>query len=96
MNSPGTLGRFGAVAVFIPGGGIPAGAVDNGGNFSADPLFCSKVIPRDYHLEDGSPCAPGNHPDGADCGVIGALPADCGGVSVETRTWGNIKAIYHD
>ena len=88
--------NIGCTDVYGPGGGIPAGAIDNGGNFSADPLFCSQMFPFDYHLEGGSPCTPGNHPDGADCGMIGALPADCGGVSVETRTWGHIKAIYHD
>lgn len=46
------------------------------GNLSADPLFCQVEVDN-YALEDGSPCRPGNHPDGADCGFIGAVDSDC-------------------
>ncbi len=62
-------------------------------NFSADPMFCGAT---NYHLQGDSPCAPGNHPDGIDCGLIGPLPVGCGPVTVETRTWGSIKAMYRD
>jgi len=62
-------------------------------NFSADPLFCGT---SNYYLHSDSPCAPGNHPDGIDCGLIGPLPVGCGPVSVETKTWGSIKAMYRD
>ncbi len=62
-------------------------------NFSADPMFCGV---GNYHLQSDSPCAPGNHPDGIDCGLIGPLPVGCGPVRVETRTWGSIKAMYRD
>jgi hypothetical protein len=48
---------------------------DEGGNFQADPLLCDLAEPA---LRDGSPCAPGNHPDSQDCGLIGALPVGCG------------------
>jgi hypothetical protein len=41
------------------------------GNFSADPLFCD-FASGDLSLQVGSPCAPGNHPGGAPCGLIGA------------------------
>jgi len=75
---------------------IPASATDTGGNFSADPQFCGLVAAYDFDLDGGSPCAPGNHPDGAACGLIGALPASCGGVPVQSVTWGGIKALYGD
>lgn len=45
--------------------------IDGGANFSADPLFCD-LANDDYRLDTGSPCLPGNHPQGADCGNIGA------------------------
>lgn len=79
-----------------PGGGIPSGAVDAGGNFLADPRFCGTVASYDYQLQDDTPCAPGNHPDGADCGLIGARPVGCGDVPVDYRSWGAIKALYRD
>lgn len=50
---------------------------DLGGNFSADPLFCRPQT-GDYSLDRNSPCLPGNHPEGADCGLIGALAQGCG------------------
>jgi hypothetical protein len=50
---------------------------DLGGNFSLDPLFCDAEN-GDYRLDGNSPCLPGNHPDGVDCGLIGALGWGCG------------------
>ena len=51
---------------------------DDGGNFSADPLFCG-TEGREYNLTSASPCAPGNHPDSAcDGELIGAMAAGCG------------------
>jgi len=67
--------------------------VDGYGNFSADPQFCGV---GNYYLQNDSPCAPGNHPDGFDCGVIGPLPVGCGPVSVQTKTWGAVKALYRN
>ena len=73
--------------------GIPD-PTGSGGNISVDPLFCS-VENDNYHLMGGSPCLPGYHPDGADCGLIGALGQDCGGPTrVMPSTWGQIKARY--
>jgi len=60
-------------------------------NFNADPLFCGA---GNYYLRADSPCAPGNHPDGFDCGLIGPLPVGCGTVSVQTKSWGAVKALY--
>jgi hypothetical protein len=50
---------------------------DLGGNFSDDPQFCDAAN-GDYTLDGQSPCLPGNHPDGVDCGLIGARDAGCG------------------
>lgn len=59
-------------------GGDDLCGTDEGGNFSADPLFCGSVE-RPYNLQDASPCAAGNHPDGAcDGALIGALVTGCG------------------
>lgn len=57
--------------------GCLAGQEDQDGNFSADPLFCGAAV-DDYTLDGQSPCLPGNHPDGVDCGLIGALGRGCG------------------
>ena len=47
-------------------------------NLSTDPLFCD-LAGEDYSLHEESPCLPGNHPDGADCGLIGAFGEGCAG-----------------
>jgi hypothetical protein len=53
-----------------------AGQEGINGNMSVDPAFCAPDI-GDLSLQSSSPCAPGNHPDGYDCGLIGALPIGC-------------------
>jgi len=60
-------------------GGDELCGIDGGCNFSADPLFCGTAL-HEYNLQPTSPCAPGNHPDGAGCGdtVCGAQPVGCG------------------
>lgn len=63
------------------------------GNFSADPLFCNSNA-DDFTLSANSPCLPGNHPDGASCGVIGAFEEGCKAVSIEPESWGKVKARY--
>ena len=65
------------------------------GNFSACPSFCF-ADGGDLHLCDESPCAPGNHPDGYDCGLIGAweVGCSCGPTAARPITWGRIKAMY--
>ena len=50
------------------------------GNFSADPRFCGLAPDTHmsrYELRADSPCLPGNHPDGYDCGLIGAHGQGC-------------------
>ncbi len=72
--------------------GSIAPQLSTNGNISGDPLFCS----GDYWLRGNSPCAPGNHPDGNACGVIGVHPVGCGSVAVEEKSWGALKATYAD
>jgi hypothetical protein len=67
--------------------------IDLGGNFSADPLFCDPAN-GDYTLFESSPCLPGQHPGGANCGLIGALAQGCGTTAIEPATWGAIKAGF--
>jgi parallel beta-helix repeat protein len=68
------------------------------GNISVDPEFCAVDPPGsgNFFLQSDSPCAPGNHPDGASCGLIGASPVGCDETSVERASWGAIKSIYRD
>ena len=64
------------------------------GNFSSDPLYCDQDY-FDLSLHSNSPCAPGNHPTGGDCGLIGALSVGCGsGTAVEITSWGGVKALF--
>jgi hypothetical protein len=65
------------------------------GNFSECPSFCDADM-GDFHLCDESPCLPGNHPQGYDCGLIGAwgMGCSCGPTAVEPTTWGAIKSMY--
>ena len=61
------------------GGDALDGAVGEN-NFSLDPLFCDAGA-ADFDLQAASPCAPGNHPDGAEAcggGLIGAGGVGCG------------------
>jgi len=67
------------------------------GNFSADPLFCCAEL-GDLTLYADSPCAPGNHPDGGDWGLIGAWGVGCSATGVaesaQETSWGAIKAMF--
>jgi hypothetical protein len=65
-----------------------AGQENANGNLSADPLFCAQ---GDFTIHENSPCAPSNS---GNCGLIGALGVGCGAVSVESKTWGQIKGLY--
>jgi predicted outer membrane repeat protein len=65
------------------------------GNFSADPMFCGDENPEDpYTLFTSSPCLPGHHPQGDDCGVIGARGAGCQAIELAPQTWARVKARY--
>jgi hypothetical protein len=81
--------NFGAAPVFTGcniwgnAGGNTLCGVNNGCNFSANPLFCTEPG-MEYRIQNGSPCAAGNHPSGG-CGTsyCGAYPAGCSDVGVE-------------
>jgi len=47
------------------------------GNLSVDPIFCDDGSADPYTLRSDSPCLPGNHPRGDDCGTIGARGQGC-------------------
>jgi hypothetical protein len=66
------------------------------GNISADPQFCgvSPELSGNFYLQSDSPCAPGNHPNGFECGLIGRYPVGCGATSSERSSWGSIKAMF--
>lgn len=69
------------------------GQGETAGNFSADPGFCD---PDDGNvsLNDRSPCLPGNHPDGVDCGLIGAVGVGCVTTPVDETSWGRVKSRF--
>jgi hypothetical protein len=58
-------------------------------DFSADPLFCDRPS-NDFHISSASPCAPIQAP----CGLVGALPVQCGTTRAPNATWGGVKARY--
>jgi hypothetical protein len=61
--------------------GALAGQDGAAGNFAANPLFCD-AAGGEFTLSPASPCLPGQHPDGASCGTIGAYGAgNCGAPS---------------
>lgn len=65
------------------------------GDFAADPLFCG-VWQDDFTLHANSPCVPGNHPQGEDCGLVGAFSVGCASTPVQSLSWGALKALYRD
>ncbi len=71
-----------------------AAMVDVDGNFSADPQFCGISGSGNVYLQSDSPCAPGNHPVGAACDLIGAMPVICAGTATEAITWSRMKSMY--
>lgn len=75
--------------VFNNFGGNYAGIADQtgvNGNISMDPLFCGPHG-GGYKLHALSPCLLHRHPDGADCGVIGALGLGCSHIATLLRDY---------
>jgi hypothetical protein len=66
------------------------------GNISVNPQFCGIPGSGNYYLQSNSPCAPNSHPDGTNCGQIGAFGVACGSVATKETTWGGLKALYRD
>ena len=95
-NGPGNI-LFECCDIYGNAGGDWVGGLEGqagiNGNFSLDPRFCAEESDN-LALMQCSPCAPGNHPDGANCRQIGALPVACPGTAVEPTTWGHIKSLF--
>jgi hypothetical protein len=53
-----------------------AGQEGQNGNICADPLFCD-ADGGNFTLHGSSPCLAGHHPEGYDCGLMGAWPVGC-------------------
>jgi len=62
---------------------------DQTGNISQDPLFCDPEGGV-YSIHAESPCSEAN----SACGLIGALPPECGATPVVPTSWGRLKARY--
>jgi hypothetical protein len=85
-------GRSGGCNVFFDnefGAGIDLHETD----VIADPIYCD-VEAGDLHVRSDSPCLPENSPEG--CGLIGTLGQGCGTVSVDSETWGRVKARFRE
>lgn len=54
-----------------------------------DPLFCTGA--GEFAVSTASPALPSGS---GGCGLIGAFAAGCGPVSVESASWGQVKAAY--
>jgi parallel beta-helix repeat protein len=82
--------------IFGNGSNVDPPPFGTNGNIAVDPQFCGvePQVSGNYFLQSDSPCAPGQHPDGYPCGLIGRLPVGCQDTAVERTTWGAIKAIY--
>lgn len=64
----------------VGGDGMPASAIDGGGNFSADPQFCGSAGSGNYYITATSPAAPAHSP----CGVlVGAFGVGCTATGVD-------------
>ncbi len=72
-----------------PGGCIVLGANND---LVADPFFCDAVHDV-FTIQSNSPASPS---DPSGCGLRGAFPVGCGTVSIESTSWGRIKASYFD
>lgn len=57
----------------------------------SDPLYCFAPSIEDWSVDANSPCVP---PGSGVCGSIGAWGVGCGAVSIESESWGKIKALY--
>ncbi|MEZ5065551.1 MAG: right-handed parallel beta-helix repeat-containing protein [bacterium] len=68
------------------GVGIPLSPTDR----EIDPLYCDPES-GDFTVQENSPCV---EPGALGCGQIGAFPAGCGIVSVESSPWSQIKDLY--
>ncbi len=71
-------------------GNFGSGGAPSPTDFVADPLFCDFAA-RDFTVRNDSPCL---FPPTPSCAPIGALGVGCGGVAIESASWGRLKAAY--
>jgi Right handed beta helix region/FlgD Ig-like domain len=86
---------FNCVDVFGNTGGDALDGTTGVNNFSLDPMFCDAPN-GNFEVDALSPCAPGNHPDGAGVcgdGLIGAKGAGCG-QAVDEPTLGKSLVLF--
>jgi len=74
-------------------GGTLTDPTGSDGNFSEDPQFCGPSS-DDFTVAEGSPCSPGHHPQGVDCGWIGCFETGCGPSPAERLSWGGLKELF--
>ena len=77
-------------------GGDQICGTDGGGNFSADPRFCSSnpATSLNFSLRRDSPCAPADDPPApGTCGLIGAVPVGCE-TALTSETWTSVRRRY--
>jgi hypothetical protein len=92
--APGSSPTYGCNDVFANAGGDSlSGGINEGTNFSADPMFCDAQS-EDFSLHPSSPCL-----SAGECGLVGALgvgPCSANSVSVvlKTASWGSLKSHY--
>ena len=98
------VGSTGAPAVYVGNGlteercnlfwnnaaGDAIGFTPDSTDVFADPQFCHPDA-GEFTVSSTSPCAPGNTPY---CEQIGALGVGCGMVSIESMSWGKLKARF--
>jgi len=70
------------------------GGLSDPSNFSEDPEFCGITGSGNRQLQSDSFCAPGNHPNGVACGLIGARDVGCDETAARASTWSAVKACY--
>ncbi|MBN2170903.1 MAG: hypothetical protein JW819_06260 [Candidatus Krumholzibacteriota bacterium] len=71
-----------------------AGGLSEISNFSEDPELCGITGSGNCLLQSDSFCAPGNHPNGVACGLIGARDVGCDETAARAATWSAVKARY--
>ncbi|HMB68752.1 MAG TPA: right-handed parallel beta-helix repeat-containing protein, partial [bacterium] len=91
LGSPGAAAAVACSDLWGNEGGPGSLFTDGGGNFSADPRFCSPVT-GDYRLQWGSPCLPENSQG---CGLVGRFGfGGCASIAVRSESWGALKSRY--
>ena len=94
---PGSSAVLRCCDLFLNAGGDWVGCVATqlgvDGNLAVDPYFCDPAS-DDLRLRNDSPCLPGQHPAGAECGLIGAFGLGPCVSAVHRTSWSEIKLLF--